>query len=97
MFSRLKRLFGGKEREEKLVPVFIPSLASILWHHEQKKGDALTEDEVLAIRGKSVVMMMRASIAERMDERRGYRDINPEFCWLEWCLLRKTLRDEPKA
>ena len=97
MFSRLKSLFQKKAPEERLVPVFIPALATILVHEEKKKGAPLTEEEVLAIRGRSVVMMMRESHAAQMDERRGYRDINPDFCWLEWCVLRKDLADEKTA
>ena len=97
MLSSLKKLFGKNEPEEHLVPVFVPPLASILWHQEKSKGSALTEEEVIALRGKSVVMMMRFSNAQKMEEARGYRDINPKFCWPEWCEMRKTLRDEPKA
>lgn len=71
--------------------MFMPPLVSILAHHEREKGAPLTEGEVLAIRGKSVVMMMRQSAAEQMAEKRGYRDINPQNCWQEWQKLRSWL------
>ena len=97
MASWFKSLFTKEAPEEQLVPVFIPPLATILVHEEKKKGCPLTEEEVIAIRGRSTVMMMRSSMAAQMEEKRGYRDINPEFCWLEWCVVRKTLADEKRA
>jgi hypothetical protein len=97
MLSSLKRLFGKKEPEEHLVPVFIPPLANMLWHQEKSKGSPLVEAEVIAIRDRSVAMMMRSSRAQKMEEARGYRDIRPESCWLEWREMRRALRDEPKA
>ena len=77
--------------EESLIPVFMPPLVIMLRQHEQQKGAPLTEAEVLAIRDQSVVMMMRESIARQMAERRGYNDVNPERCWVEWQQLRETL------
>ena len=77
--------------DETLVPVFMPPLVTILAQHERQKGSPLTEDEVLAIRGKSVVMMMRQSIAEQMAQKRGYRDIDPQACWQEWQQARESL------
>jgi len=77
--------------EQTLVPVFIPPLVTILAHHERQKGSPLTEDEVLAICGKSVVMMMRQSHAEQMAQKRGYRDVDPERCWEEWQRVRESL------
>ena len=77
--------------DETLVPVFMPPLVTILAQHERQKGSPLTEDEVIAIRGKSVVMMMRSSIAEQMAQKRGYRDVDPEHCWQEWQRVRETL------
>lgn len=74
-----------------LVPVFMPPLVAVLAQHERQKGSPLTEDEVLAVRGKSVVMMMRESIAEQMAQKRGYRDIDPQACWQEWQKARESL------
>ena len=70
--------------DQDLVPVFMPPLATVLANHEREKGAPLTEEEVIAIRGKSVVMMMRRSIAEQMAQKRGWRDIDPQNCWQEW-------------
>jgi UDP-N-acetyl-D-mannosaminuronic acid transferase (WecB/TagA/CpsF family) len=77
--------------EEALVPVFIPPLVTVLAQHEREKGSPLTEVEVLAIRGKSVVMMMRQSHADQMAQKRGYRDVDPKRCWVEWQEARKSL------
>ncbi len=88
---------ANRAPEEALVPVFMPSLASILLHHEKKKGAPLTEDEALAIRDRATVVMSPVSVAREVEAKRGYRDVEPEFCWLEWCSLRLTLANEEKA
>jgi hypothetical protein len=75
--------------EEVLVPVFIPPLAATLANREREKGSPLTEAEVLSIRDKSVAMMMRQSHAEQMAQKRGYRDIDPRNCWVEWQRMRQ--------
>lgn len=81
--------------DEKLIPVFIPALGVLLVSMEDKKGSPLTPDEVLAIRNKAAVIMMRASDAHKMDESRGYRDIDPENCWHDWQKLRDALGRKP--
>ncbi|MGL5872591.1 MAG: hypothetical protein ACRC2R_09515 [Xenococcaceae cyanobacterium] len=60
--------------------------------HEQKKDTLLTEDEVIAIRDKSIVMMMAISRAEQMSQMRGYHDIDPDNCWQEWQQIREYWR-----
>jgi hypothetical protein len=60
----------------------------LLLHLEKEKGSALTEAEVLSARGKAVCMMMRLSHKEALDEKRGYRDIDPENVWVEWQAFR---------
>jgi hypothetical protein len=77
--------------DEALVPVFIPPLVTILAQEEQQKGSPLTETEVLDIRNRSVVMMMRQSYADLMAQNRGYRDIAPQNCWVEWQQVREQL------
>jgi hypothetical protein len=77
--------------DETLVPVFIPPLVTMLVQQERQKGAPLTEEEVIAIRGRSIVMMMRSSAAEQMAQKRGYRDIDPQNCWHEWQQVRETL------
>jgi hypothetical protein len=77
--------------DEALVSVFIPPLVYMLAQHERQKGSPLTEDEVLAIRGKSAVMMMRQSMSKQMAQKRGYSDIDPKNCWQEWQQARQNL------
>ncbi len=81
--------------DEQLEFVFIPSLASILIHAEDLKGAPLTHDEVVRIRGKSTCIALRAHVAREMDEKRGYRDINPENFWYEWQQLRREMGRKP--
>jgi len=76
---------------ETLIPVFMPSLVSVLLRHERDKGEPLTEDEVIAIRDKSVAVMLRQSAAVEIAQKRGYDDIDPARCWLEWQRVRAEL------
>ncbi len=73
------------------VPVFMPTLAHLLRQAEAAKGSPLTRAEVLAVRDKGVCMMLRASAALELEEKRGFRDIDPEDCWEEWQSLRQAL------
>lgn len=78
--------------ENKLIPVFMPSLASILMKHERKKGKALTKKEVIKIRNNSTAVMLKKKNAFEIENNRGYRDIDPENCWEEWQQLREVLQ-----
>ena len=69
----------------------MPSLVSVLLHHEREKASPLTEDEVIAIRNKSVAVMLRQSAALEISQKRGYDDLDPENCWLEWQRVRAQL------
>jgi hypothetical protein len=73
----------------KLVQIFNPSLAALLLAAENDKGSPLTEDEVIAIRNSATVMMVPEESAAEMSKKRGYKDIDPDNCWQEWCELRK--------
>ena len=76
---------------EDLVFVFTPSLIATLLAAERNKGSALTEHEVLNIRDNAEVVASLPSDALKVEERRGYRDIDPEACWLQWQEARKEL------
>jgi len=78
----------------EFVPTFIPALALLLRQAEQAKGSPLTRAEVLQVRDKGTCMMLRSSIALEMEEKRGFRDIDPEDCWEEWQTLRQVLAGE---
>ncbi len=79
--------------EERLIPVIMPSLAAILSDAEQKKGSPLTEAEVVRIRDAAPCVILRESAVAALEEKRGYRDIDPDNCWQEWQHLRTQLSD----
>jgi hypothetical protein len=76
---------------ERLIPVFMPSLCALLLNRERAKGAPLSEAEVIAIRDDAIAVMMPEAEASALAESRGYPDINPERCWTEWVALRPTL------
>jgi hypothetical protein len=77
--------------EDPVIPVFIPALVALLLRAEQLKGSPLTRDEVVSIRDNAVCMTVRASVKAAMEEKRGYRDIDPERCWEEWLQFRAQM------
>ncbi|MEW4455125.1 DUF2314 domain-containing protein [Bremerella sp. JC817] len=80
--------------EEPLIPVFIPSLGAVLLSAENKKGEPLTPDEVINIRDNAACIMMEASRAKAMAEKRG-EDLDPENCWFDFQMLRRELDRKP--
>ena len=70
---------------------FIPSLAAILLSVEKKKGSPLTQREVEAVRDHASVFVSNAAAAQAVDERRGYKDVDPLHCWEQWQELRTQL------
>jgi hypothetical protein len=93
---------GAKQMPRKntntdLVPVFIPSLVSVLMHLELNKGRPLTEQEVMAIRDQSNTVLLHRSEALRLAERRGYDDLDPRRCWETWQQARKKTKPQQWA
>jgi uncharacterized protein YegJ (DUF2314 family) len=84
-----------KSGSDDLVPVFIPALVVLLVHAEDKKGTPLTKDEAHAIRDSGTCIMMKSGDAHKMQESRGYRDIDPENCWHDWQMARRDMGREP--
>jgi hypothetical protein len=74
------------EQAADLVPVFMPSLASVLAAHEKAKGTPLSEDEVIAATDQATCVMMRRADAAKLS--RPYRDVNPEDPWADWHRVR---------
>lgn len=68
--------------------VFMPSLAALLTAAEEKKGRALTQKEVLAVRDNGVCMAMEWEDAQNLERSRGYADLEPELVWEQWKVLR---------
>jgi hypothetical protein len=82
--------------EEKMVPVFLPTLADRLAAAERDKGTPLTKDEVLAVRDRGTCVMLGESAILAMEKRRGFPDVDPEHCWEDWQKLRKKLAQKEK-
>jgi hypothetical protein len=68
---------------------FIPSLAGMLMRAEKLNGAALTEEQVLRIRDRMGVIVMRHDHARAMEEKRGYVDIDPADAWQSWLRLQE--------
>lgn len=69
----------------------MPALVVLLVHAEDKKGTPLSKDEVFAIRDKAICIMMDVADAHKMNESRGYSDIDPENCWYDWQMARREM------
>jgi hypothetical protein len=76
-----------------LVAVFIPALAPLLLRAERAKGSPLTEPEVIAIRDAANCVMIPRGATQAIRDERGYEDIDPEDCWVEWQRMRVELAD----
>jgi hypothetical protein len=74
--------------DDKLQPVCVPPLATVLAAAAQKKRLRLTGPEVLALRDQAAAIAMNASEAAKLEASRGYRDVNPEDPWADWHRLR---------
>ena len=77
---------------EELIIYPVPSLVATLLNRERAKGTPLTEDEVIQIRDACPAIAVPLEVAREMDEKRGYKDIDPERCWEQWQVARKELR-----
>jgi hypothetical protein len=76
--------------DSSIRPVFVPSLAAILFKAESEKGAPLTETEVLAIRDYSECIAMMPEREASVRAARGYDDITAETAWADWLILRET-------
>lgn len=75
---------------EDLLIYPVPSLVATLLNRERAKGSPLTKDEVIEIRDQCPSIAVPAEVSQKMDEARGYRDLDPEFCWEQWQEARKN-------
>ncbi|ELQ6039743.1 hypothetical protein R2226_003939 [Cronobacter sakazakii] len=64
--------------------VFIPALIVLLTAKEEELGRALNQLEVETLRDNAVGMEMPDDIALKMNESRGYPDVDPENVWHDW-------------
>jgi len=80
--------------DEDLIIYPMPSLVATLLDAEKKKGSPLTEAEVLAVRDKCPSVKLPRNVAAKVTEGRGYQDIDPEHCWVEWQEIRERNKSE---
>jgi hypothetical protein len=76
---------------DKLVIYPMPSLVATLLNRENAKGSPLTEAEVIDITNNCPSVAVPIDVAQKIDEQRGYKDIDPERCWEQWQEARKSL------
>jgi hypothetical protein len=85
-------LFKRKLPEnEPLDLVFIPPLVLLLLNKEKEKGSPLTQSEVEGIRDAAICVSMRRSLASKMENARGYPDLDSERTWDDWSQRRAAL------
>jgi hypothetical protein len=79
---------AARQNPDRLVIQHIPALAAILLAAERQNGAPLTKEQVEALRDKSVAMAVNAEVAKSLEEKRGYRDVDPIDTWSAWQALR---------
>ena len=79
--------------DEPLVIYPIPSLVATLLNKENEKGSPLTKEEVLRYRDNANCVALTYDMKIKMDESRGYEDIDMEQAWEQWQIARLELKD----
>ncbi len=78
----------------ELVMTPVPALVAVLLAKEREKGQPLSREEVEKIRNEAACIAMPRDVREKLDESRGYQDIDPEYAWEQWQEVRKELVEE---
>ncbi|HUR47634.1 MAG TPA: response regulator [Candidatus Saccharimonadales bacterium] len=68
------------------VPVFMPSLLSLFREAESANQGALTREQACQIRAGAVAMMLDVALSRRIDQKRGFKDLDPTTFWEDWLL-----------
>ena len=87
----LNRIRKKSEAEESIEIVPVPALVAVLLNKEKEKGSPLTQDEVINIHDGAACIAMPISVIPKLEERRGYADIDPEQAWEQWQEIREEL------
>jgi hypothetical protein len=77
--------------EDDLIITPVPALVAVLLAKEKEKGAPLTKEEVEEITDKAACIAMPRHAREKVDEARGYDDIDPEQAWEQWQHVRQDL------
>lgn len=74
--------------ESEPAPTFVPALHAVLMALEKQVGAPLSQEQVEAARDGGACIAMKHRDAQQLERSRGYADLNPEFVWEQWCLVR---------
>jgi hypothetical protein len=80
---------SGTYGEMKLVAVFMPSLFAAFQTAESGSGTPLTFSRAREIRNQAVGVLVTEELAAKLEQRRGFRDLDPDEFWSDWLQLRK--------
>lgn len=72
------------EKDDELVPVFLPSLGQRLALHQKSAGRFLSEKEISDCLDSAACMTVRRSHKEAQERKQGIVDINPDNVALDW-------------
>ncbi|WDE97057.1 DUF2314 domain-containing protein [Lentisphaera profundi] len=79
----------------KFKSVFTPPLSRVFINAENKKGGPLSLNEVLSIKNSAVVVIIKKGLEQNIPGDQDEHDIDPENCWHDWQLLRRSLGYKP--
>ena len=82
---------GSSGTGSNLAYVFVPALVVLLTAAERKAGRPLTQAEVEQITSGGACITMQHRVAQEMERKRGYADIDPEEAWAQWQVVREGL------
>jgi hypothetical protein len=80
--------------DDDVLIIPVPSLVATLLNLERAKGSPLTREEVIEIRDNCPCVAMTPEQLKRVEERRGYPDIDPEWAWEHWQEARQDFDDQ---
>jgi hypothetical protein len=80
----------GAYGEIRLVIVFMPSLLNRFAEAEKEFRAPLTLSQAADIRNKAVGISVSPEIAFKLEERRAFRDLDPDHFWADWQRCRLT-------
>ena len=77
--------------QDELITTPVPALVAVMLAEEREKGAPLTREEVEEITDKAACIALPRHARKKVDEARGYEDIDPEQVWEQWQNVRKAL------
>ena len=70
-------------------PLLVPPLV-VLLHALEQKGGPLTRRQVEETTIQAACIAVEHRHAQEIERARGYADIDPQFAWEQWCVVRAT-------